>query len=309
MNTPLLPQEILLLERYSSATYFIELRDTWAAMLDHVETCFDRFMHNLPLDYRSRPLPEQPDIVWGERVLPNFRDTLQGLNDGVVLLGSGDMRGLTYCNGPLNDFKGQTEFWAGWMDRNDENRYGELLNQAVLMAANIQATEGAYWNPGDLTDAYVASARGPLNLPATSPSYRLSNKVQVASGAPLVVTGIYLPDVEDGCAQFLHVRYVTAPRAWTRPRAAAPDAEQRFDERDCLWTLVERDDTTAVRLAPSLVDVALLRVAGGQPCPQSGAWFTPAQADSRRHFKKGDIMPSFDSAYGVTIWQWDANQR
>jgi hypothetical protein len=51
----------------------------------------------------------------------------------------------------------------------------------------------------------------------------------------------------------------------------------------------------------------VLRVLGGQPCPQDGQWFSPAKADSLRHFRKGDIMPSFDAAeYGATIWQWSS---
>jgi hypothetical protein len=52
-----------------------------------------------------------------------------------------------------------------------------------------------------------------------------------------------------------------------------------------------------------------LRCDAGEPCPHAGYWFTPAQSGSRRYFKGGDIMPSFDSAYGLTIWQWDENQN
>lgn len=52
-----------------------------------------------------------------------------------------------------------------------------------------------------------------------------------------------------------------------------------------------------------------LRVEGGNPCPQAGYWFTPAIADSLRHFEQGEIMPlSPDSQYGVTIWQWCTEQ-
>lgn len=52
-----------------------------------------------------------------------------------------------------------------------------------------------------------------------------------------------------------------------------------------------------------------LRVEGGQPCPQAGYWTTPAQQDSRRLFKVGEIMPTFEhSAYGATIWQWSEEQ-
>src|SRR4051812_47823057 len=113
MGTPLIPQEIYLLERYLSADYFGRLRDTWAEMITHLERCLDQFMREPPLDYRHRPLPEQPDAVWGERVIPNFRDTLQGLDEGYVKLLRGDLSALQYCWGPLSDFKGQTDFWSG----------------------------------------------------------------------------------------------------------------------------------------------------------------------------------------------------
>lgn len=52
-----------------------------------------------------------------------------------------------------------------------------------------------------------------------------------------------------------------------------------------------------------------IRVEGGQPCPQTGYWTTPAQQDSRRFFTAGDVMPIFEhSAYGATIWQWSDQQ-
>jgi Domain of unknown function (DUF1911)/Domain of unknown function (DUF1910) len=50
-----------------------------------------------------------------------------------------------------------------------------------------------------------------------------------------------------------------------------------------------------------------LRCEGGEPCPQSGFWSTPAQANSRRAFKSGEVMPEFkDSPWGATVWYWEA---
>ena len=51
-----------------------------------------------------------------------------------------------------------------------------------------------------------------------------------------------------------------------------------------------------------------LRCVAGQACPRAGLWFTPARANSRRHFNHGEPMPEFGGDYGVTIWQWDAQQ-
>ena len=47
------------------------------------------------------------------------------------------------------------------------------------------------------------------------------------------------------------------------------------------------------------------RIDAGQPCSKTGYWFTPAQANSRRHFQQGEIMPRIsDSKWGDTIWYW-----
>uniref|UniRef100_UPI0013C2DB82 PoNe immunity protein domain-containing protein n=1 Tax=Pseudomonas viridiflava TaxID=33069 RepID=UPI0013C2DB82 len=47
------------------------------------------------------------------------------------------------------------------------------------------------------------------------------------------------------------------------------------------------------------------RVVAGDPCTKTGYWFTPAQANSRRHFQQGEIMPSIsDSTWGDTLWYW-----
>lgn len=51
------------------------------------------------------------------------------------------------------------------------------------------------------------------------------------------------------------------------------------------------------------------RVEGGQPCPKTGFWETPAKIGSRAYFRQGDIMPVFEeSEYGQTIWQWSETQ-
>jgi Domain of unknown function (DUF1911)/Domain of unknown function (DUF1910) len=50
------------------------------------------------------------------------------------------------------------------------------------------------------------------------------------------------------------------------------------------------------------------RVMGGQKCPRTGFWFTPARLDSRRHFEQRQPMPEVGGDYGATIWQWDEQQ-
>lgn len=90
----IVPHEIYLLETYSSVGFLAQLRDTWGDMVRHLEDCRDQFMLNLPADYRNRPLPAQPDAVWGQHVLPNFRSTYDALCAGVIALSHGDQDGL-----------------------------------------------------------------------------------------------------------------------------------------------------------------------------------------------------------------------
>ena len=52
-----------------------------------------------------------------------------------------------------------------------------------------------------------------------------------------------------------------------------------------------------------------LRKAAGELCPQSGWWFTPAKANSRRYIQQGIAFPAIEgSDYGTTFWQWSPDQ-
>jgi hypothetical protein len=50
------------------------------------------------------------------------------------------------------------------------------------------------------------------------------------------------------------------------------------------------------------------RVEANQPCVQAGWYFTPAKTDSRRYFKKDELMPKLQTDYGDTYWLWDKDQ-
>jgi hypothetical protein len=304
------PQEIYLLQRYVSLEYFGELRDIWAAIVEHVELCLDSFMRNLPAGYRSRTISEQPDIVWGEHVLPNFRKTLQGLHTGFVLLSHGDARGLDYACGPLNAFKGQSEFWSGWMSEADQSHYADLLHNAVMFSFNISTTVEAGWDPTDLSTAYDADERGRLNRPAQWPIYQVNQNVHVGSGEKVLTSGIYVPQIDDSCAEFLSTSFDEAPLANVLVEVldrGVVDSEVEIERLPCVWHLVERI-ADIDRAAPSLVETKVKRTPGGEHCPETGFYFTPARANSRRYFDKGELMPNVETSYGATIWQWDERQ-
>jgi hypothetical protein len=66
----------------------------------------------------------------------------------------------------------------------------------------------------------------------------------------------------------------------------------------------------ARNFSPSSSSTQIGRVESGQPCPKAGYWFTPAQANSRRYFKQGEVMPAFeDSRWGATLWYWSGEEN
>ncbi len=86
---------------------------------------------------------------------------------------------------------------------------------------------------------------------------------------------------------------------------------QVFIERPCKWHFVEMihgeyddapDDT------PAAPPAHRNNVPAGQPCPQAGWWFSPADTLPRRNFQHGEIMPELGSRYGHTFWQWAHDQ-
>lgn len=309
MLTPLIPQEIYLLERYSSLDYYSQMRDAWEAMLEHTEEYLNRFMRQLPPDYRSRPRPEQPDIVWGSVCLPNFRSTMDSLNEGFAMLTHGDLHGLGGSSGVSNDVRGQRDYSADWMDEVEPGataKYYDLLFKANHYAANIQFTAGAYWNRGELTDYYSESGRGPLSPPDSWPIYQISPSIQVKTGEPVRRSGIYLPDVSDSCPALL----IEGDEAAPATIGYDPQTCQNISEAPVSWKLVEKVAESGGGPSSPTEHLNQLRCESNKPCPKSGYWWTPAAgANSRRAFRQGETMPAIDSAYGATIWQWDSNQQ
>lgn len=310
MLTPLIPQEIYLLERYTSLDYFGQMRDAWSSMVKAGDDALDVFMRNLPPDYRSRPLHHQPDIVWGERVLPNLRWTLTGLNNGFDQLSHGEWDALQLSG---NIITAQTGIWRGydidWMPEPLRNIFDQQGRIAGINASNIRFTILSRWITGTLSNEYTELDRGPLNLPVEQPVYKINSNIKIRTGQLVPKNGIYLPDIEKSCAQALAHGY----EAPTANFGQNPVTTQREGAAPVTWTLVERisDEGGGFfgQKDSSFSKSLRLRTPGGQPCPQAGWWYTPAETGHRRYFKAGTLMPVIESSsYGLTFWLWDADQ-
>ena len=174
------PQEIYLLERYSSAEYFKKMLDAFKNMLDAAECALEVFMSDLPYDYRDRHLSAQPDVVWGEHVLPNFRSTMDSLNYGYKRLLEGDLSALQYAGNVTTDFRGQTaDYLADWMDEINYKQFNNWQNMASTLSSNIRATIFGSWPVTFLTEGYDANYFGELNLPKTLPIYRCNPEIYI----------------------------------------------------------------------------------------------------------------------------------
>jgi hypothetical protein len=102
--------------------------------------------------------------------------------------------------------------------------------------------------------------------------------------------------------------------------ASSAVARSTFTERPCKWYYVELVNDEFEDIAEEEAKEAKAesdeyqaqqqhrRTEGGNPCPETGYYFTPAKAGSRRYFKYGEIMPKIGNEVWSTIWQWDVQQ-
>lgn len=310
MLTPLIPQEIYLLERYSSLDYFGEMRDAWAGMVGVAEQALQQFMQKLPADYRRLSLPNQIDITWGERVLPNFRMTLEALNAAYIRRSKGEWAVINLAGNVRGDVNGQTaDYPCDWMPGGLDLEFDRVQIIAMRHAMNMFHTATAAWCQGTLTSHYAPESRGALNPPASWPKYRLNPTVQVKTGEIVKISGIYLPHSPDSCAEV----FIEGFQALRSRIGYDPRSTNALSRAETIWTLVEREADSGGGVPNDSAEPwkagLRLRCEGGQPCPQAGFWSTPAQTDSRRRFEAGELMPVIEnSAWGATIWYWDEAQ-
>ena len=313
MMPELIPQEIYILERYTSEEYFLLVRDAWGRLVKHADACLDVFVNNLPADYRSRALEYQPDIVWGERVLPNFRSTLDSLFDSYIRLTHGDKQALGAAGHVTSDFSGFSRFQSSdWMDEpqvaevipNGGDVFWKHLGDALRPAANIETTVNGGW-PMQFLGLRYGKERGPLNPPERWPKYRLNQDVRVSSGQMAPRTGFYLPLLEQTSPQF----WIEGNEVFRAKVGLNEDGNQYRAKLPADWLLIERvegefvDDGLADLLPDGKGIGRIGRAPAGQLVPLSGWWYTPAQVGSRQHFKQGDVFPSIEgSDYGETFW-------
>lgn len=311
MTTPLIEQEIYLLERYSSLEYFGLMRDAFKAMVNTGWAALDEFMRHLPRDYRKRHLSLQPDIVWGERVLPNLTRTDELLDEAWEKLLNGDYTALHIAGGVRSDLGSMSrDYRNDWMAEEFRREFDAQQYIVSGTQGGIEATYDTEWERGEMYYPTWAEEKENMDVnweflppPDTWPIYRLNPDVQVNTTEVVKHTGIYLPEIGDSCPALL----VAGEEAVTAEVGKYPD---NFCQAT-VWTLVERVADSGGPVPgtePWREDAPVnlfRRVEGGQPCPREGFWWSPANKSKGQFFKKGEIMPIVTSSeYSQCYWLW-----
>ncbi|WP_151753576.1 hypothetical protein [Acinetobacter soli] len=299
------PQEIYLLERYSSVEYFNELVDAFKNMLDVAENALELFMRDLPYDYRNRHISQQPDVVWGEHVLPNFRSTMASLNYGYKRLLEGDLSALQYAGNVVTDFRGQTtDYPADWMDEENYKKFNDWQNEASTLSSNIKTTVFGNWVTGNLSYRYNIQARGELNLPDSLPIYHLSSDIKVETGETVPQNGIYIPEIPEASAQLLLKGHDAIEALVGLSRSGLQYAR----EESTTWLLVKRIADEGG--SSETIQIENLKGFSGQICQRTGNWWSPANQLQSRYFEQGEVFPEIENnSWGETIWYLEVTNK
>lgn len=87
--------------------------------------------------------------------------------------------------------------------------------------------------------------------------------------------------------------------------APALVARNAFTSRPSRWCYVElvKDEVEPIDADVEEAGPETLRFEAGEICLKEGYYFSPADTDSRRYFRYGELFPALHSEYGKTIWQ------
>ena len=244
------PLECYLLEQFSSPVHFAATRDAIIAFIDAHEAAYTRYQQELPVRIRKEPLWKQGVVVWGNRVLPNIRPSREQYINAYILRTHNNPEAFRIGHA-MNDFnRNICEFWDGWMTDKEQNQIARAEGNAYWLDKVLTMTVSGKWSEGDLTyfqgDLYQLA-----ELPKRIPRYELDLSVRVEKGELPVITGIYLPDVEQAPAQLLYpgVKYGNPPTCrqgikrseWVDEKTGKRDYnwdETRWAETG--WTLIRR---------------------------------------------------------------------
>jgi hypothetical protein len=280
---------------------------------------------------------------WVSRYLTHAKNIRRGI--GFILDGDDYMPMMGFLNSPASDYRGIVEQPLGWMNEEQTAQWEQSFRcmsgacgDGTAALRNNEWT-GLYWrnrehhrheyqlvdrddgHKGDLARGIELAVRsGDVTPPAVYPHHPINTSLSVNPGDPCPRSGVWVPSqwlqgAKDFSLAFcvkgrpmqpafqLFWEYAPIdPEFFSKADESAWKTETRA--LDTTWHFVDRPAASDSPTAPRRPNVP-----AGNHCPETGWWFTPAQANSRRYFQAGAIMPAIEnSAYGSTYWQWSPDQ-
>lgn len=319
MNYTFSPKEAYLIEQFTSLEFFEVMRSNYQKFINELEELLEIYMHNLPYNLRSLPLPEQADIVWGETVLPNLRETMQRINIAYEKIKNGDFTYLFIAAEIRSNDKGMSEFSYHWLDDMPTEKVIECFKYHSLVgdyASVIENTYPTYWEKGELDKIFPSAEifhNIDIKLPDSYPIYKVNPSVQIHSNMKVVRTGIYISDTESQKIAFMAASD-EKDSGFASSIGIQDSHTGEFIYHDCLWTLLERiaDAGNTIADEGESLEAKKTRLKGysGDICPESGNWWSPANQSQYHHFEKGEIFPKIEnSEWGETVWYMEVNKQ
>ncbi len=272
-----------------------------------------------------------PVPYWGGVI----EDLLSQFDSVLEILKHGEFSPMNGWASRMQDIpRGLQEGNMAWMS--EMGRFMDLLNDTysicdkfsmAVMMSNMYSSQRYKDGTGDWRHdipedmgyesngiaRYIEPSVFPV-LPNQIPEYAPDTSMSCKTGDIVPWTGVWVPSTGMGTAALAFGRQgvqIMQP-AYEVASVDEDGFAETFNLVDCIWHPVK--STGRMIPHPSLTSVhqsaeaKRLRCEAGQPCPNSGWWFTPASPASRRQFNQGELMPVVNPGYGINIWQWDTNQ-
>lgn len=289
------PEEIWMMEQYVSADYYLRALEAWRKVVVHVENMLDEY-EKLPLkNRRNREEWEQADAVWGCHLMPSFYNTLNNMERSYLAIREGHIEDATSWNGPSYQRRGSSEYWSGWMGKEGEAKFNQLIGDASDLI------DHSHWTVSGTTNCFsLKLSKGydvcHINPPKKFPTYRLSESVSFKSGEVVPQNGLYAPEQEFGSLRF----WRKGQKSCEADVVISTNLNERplkTEYQDTIWTLIERvDDGIPADPEPTTPSEKIIPRRRGEPgqiVPLSGWWWGAAlpHENARRWFNKDETFP------------------
>lgn len=275
-----------------------------------------------------------PTGYWGGQM----EELLQTYDHARAMLVAGDFSAMIAWGGTLEDIpRGLKEGVTDWLGGN-YSLFWNSLNAAYSACSRFwSAVEGSQmftrasfrdgtedwrqimnddWSISGASIYFYEEAAFPTR-PVDIPEYAPDTSITCRTGEIVPWTGLWVPSygLRTSALAFARKDIQLMQFAYEVVYENPDDGSEEFDCVEATWHPVRptgRMIPWPEGCGPLELDESIppeqRRCAAGYFCPKAGYWMTPAKTDSRRMFREGDVMPELGSAWGMTIWQWDADQ-